>query len=160
MAFFSCYSGLAPLDVLFHKQGFHRWYKARASRNYCKYWSAIQRSDQKLWHFSAVIPVWCHKTSSSSGRASIGNKSKWISRIYGNCLSMINGLIKSYGAFQLLFRSGVKRPPLQRVRIPQVVEGNETPETTVNFRGRSNGRIKSQAIFQLLFRSGATRPPF
>jgi hypothetical protein len=27
MAFFSYYSGLAPLDVLFHEEGFHRWYK-------------------------------------------------------------------------------------------------------------------------------------
>jgi len=45
---------------------------------------------------------------------------------------MINGLIKSYGAFELLFRSRATRPPLQRVGIPEVVQGNGPLETTVN----------------------------
>jgi hypothetical protein len=43
-----------------------------------------------------------------------------------------NGRIKSYDIFQLLFRSGAARPPLQRVWIPYVVQGNGPPETIVN----------------------------
>jgi len=38
--------------------------------------SAIQRSDQKLWPFSPVIPVWLHKASSSTSRDSIGTPRK------------------------------------------------------------------------------------
>jgi len=41
-------------------------------------------------------------------------------------------VIKSYGAFQLLFWSLATRPPLQRVGIPEVVQGNGPQETTVN----------------------------
>jgi hypothetical protein len=81
--------------------------------------------------FSAVIPVWRHKTSSSSGRASIGNKRKRVSGYYGNCLSTINGLIKSYRAFELLFWYRATRPPLQVVGLPYVVQGNGPRETTV-----------------------------
>ena len=29
--------------------------RKRASRKYCKYWSAIQRSNQKLWHFHLLF---------------------------------------------------------------------------------------------------------
>ena len=43
---------------------------------------AIKRSDQKLWPFSTVIPVWNDKTSYSSSRDSIGNTRKTASRNY------------------------------------------------------------------------------
>jgi hypothetical protein len=70
-----------------------------------------------------------------------------------------NGQIKSYVPFQLLFRSGATRPPLQRVEILVLVQGKRPPETTVKLWARSNGRIKSYDPLQLLFQSGATRPP-
>jgi hypothetical protein len=44
--------------------------------------SAIHRSDQKLWPFSAVIPVWLHKASSSMSRDSIGTPRKTASGNY------------------------------------------------------------------------------
>jgi hypothetical protein len=53
-----------------------------ASEKYCKTFMAIQRSDQKLWPFSIVIPVWSDKTSYSSSRNSIGNKRKTASGKY------------------------------------------------------------------------------
>jgi hypothetical protein len=45
-------------------------------RNYCKYLSAIQRSDKTLWSFSAVISVWRDMTSSSPIRDSIDTSRK------------------------------------------------------------------------------------
>ena len=165
MALFSCYSGLARQDLLFHqvdclrtsrKKGsgnycktlnaIERWdqklwpisavipvwrhktssscsrdstcsTRKRASGNYCKYLSTIQQADQKLWPFSAVILVWRHKTSSSTSRDSIGSPRKRASGNYCKYFNAINGRIKSYGAFQLLLRSGATRP-LQLVGIP------------------------------------------
>jgi hypothetical protein len=89
-----------------------------ASGNYCKTLSAIQRSDQKLWPYSAVIPVWRDKTSFSTSRDSIGNTRKRPPETTVKLLARSNGRIKSSGHFQFLFRSGVTRPPLQRVGIP------------------------------------------
>jgi hypothetical protein len=60
-----------------------------ASRNYCKTLSAIQRSDQKLWTFSAFITVWRDKTSSSMSRDSTGNTRKTASGNYYKTLSAI-----------------------------------------------------------------------
>jgi len=87
--------------------------RKRASRNYCKYLSAITRSDQKLWPFSGVNPVWRHKTSSPSSRDSTCSTRKRASGNYCNYLRAIQRWIKSYGPFQLLFRSGATRPPFQ-----------------------------------------------
>jgi len=42
-----------------------------------------------------------------------------------------NGRIKSYGPFQLLFRSGATRPHIHRVGIPSVIQGKQPPETSV-----------------------------
>jgi hypothetical protein len=53
-----------------------------ASGNYCKYLSAIQRSDQNLWYSKAVILVWREKTSSSTSRVSIGSLRKTASENY------------------------------------------------------------------------------
>jgi hypothetical protein len=92
MAFFSCYSGLASQDLLLNEYEVHSSPKKQASRNYCKYWSAIQRSDQKLWPFSAVIPVWRHKTSSSTSRDSIGSPRKRASGNYCKYWSAIQRL--------------------------------------------------------------------
>ena len=66
MALFSCYSGLAQKDLLFHQVDYLGTPRKTASGTYCKTLSAIQRSDQKFWPFSAVILVWRHKTSSST----------------------------------------------------------------------------------------------
>jgi hypothetical protein len=60
-----------------------------SSGNYCKTLSAIQRSDQKLWPFSVVIPVWRDKTSSSASRESIGTSWKTGSGNYCKTLSAI-----------------------------------------------------------------------
>jgi hypothetical protein len=51
--------------------------------------STIQRSDQNLWPFSAVIPVWRDKTSSSTSRDSIGNTRKTVSENYLKTMSTI-----------------------------------------------------------------------
>ena len=59
--------------------------------------------------------------------------------------------MKSYGPFQLLFRSGATRPPIHRVGIPSVIQGKRRLETSVKLSWRSNGRIKSYGAFQLLF---------
>ena len=60
-----------------------------ASGNYCKTLSAIQRSDQKLWHFSVVILVRLDKTSSSTSRDSIGTSMKTASGNYCKTLRAI-----------------------------------------------------------------------
>jgi hypothetical protein len=52
------------------------------SGNYCKTWSAIQRSDQNLLPFSAFIPAWRHMTSSSTSRDSIRTTRKTASGNY------------------------------------------------------------------------------
>jgi hypothetical protein len=92
--------------------------RKRASGNYCKYLSAIQRSDKKLWRFSVVISVGRHKTSSSTSRDSIGSPRKRPPETTVNIWARSNGRIKSYGPFQLLFRSRTTRPPFQQVGIP------------------------------------------
>jgi len=129
-----------------------------ASGNYCKTLSAIQRSDQRLWPFSAVIPVWRAKTSSSTSRDSMGSTRKRTPETTVKHWARSNGRIKSYGPFQLLFRSGAKKPPIQGVGIPWVIQGKRSLKTTVKLSWRSNSRIKSYGPFQLLFRAGATRP--
>jgi hypothetical protein len=74
--------------------------------------SAIQRSDQNLWPFLAVIPVWCDKTSSSTSRDSIVTTRKTASGNYVNyerdptvesklvaLLSCYYGLVRQYLLF-------------------------------------------------------------
>jgi hypothetical protein len=51
--------------------------------------STIQRSDQKLWPFWAVIPVWRDNTSSSTSRDSIDTTRKTASRNYYKTLTTI-----------------------------------------------------------------------
>jgi len=89
-----------------------------ASGNYCKTFMAIQRSDQKVWPFSIFIPVWTDKTSYSSSRDSIGNTRKTAPETSVILSWRSNGRIKSYGPFQLLFRSRPIRPHIHRVGIP------------------------------------------
>jgi len=60
-----------------------------ASGNYCKSLRAIQRSDQKLWPFSAFILVWRDMTSSSSSGDSIGTIRKTASANYCQTLRAI-----------------------------------------------------------------------
>jgi len=120
---------------------------------------AIQRSGQKVWPFSTVIPVWSDKTSYSSSRDSIGNTRKTASGNHNQTFIGIQRSDQNYCPFPLLFRSCVTIPSIQRVGIPWVIQGKRPPETTVKLSWRSNGRIKSYGPFQLLFRSGATRPP-
>jgi len=130
-----------------------------ASENYCKTLSAIQRSDQKLWPCSTVIPVWRDNTSYSASRDSMGNTRKTASGNYYKTFSWrSNGRIKSYGPFQLLFWSGATRPPIHRVGIPSVIQGKRHPETTLKLWVLYNSWIKSYGPFQLLFRCGVTRP--
>jgi hypothetical protein len=47
-----------------------------ASGNYCKPFSAIHQSDEKLWPFSAVIMVRSDNTSSTTSKDSIGTLRK------------------------------------------------------------------------------------
>jgi len=51
MALFSCYSGLARQDLLFHELDSIGTSSKTTFENYCKTLSAIQRLDQKLWPF-------------------------------------------------------------------------------------------------------------
>jgi len=89
LALFSCYSGLARQDLLFHQVVCLGNSRKTGSGNYCKTLNAIQRWDQKLWPFSAVIPVWQDKTSSSSSRDSKGTSRKSASENYCKSLSAI-----------------------------------------------------------------------
>jgi hypothetical protein len=103
-----------------------------ASGNYCKTLSAFQRSDQKFWHFSVVIPVWLDKTSSSPSRDSIGTSRKTGSGNYCKTLSASNCRIKSYGPFLPIFRSGATRPPLQRVGFHRYFKENGLRKLMLN----------------------------
>jgi len=130
-----------------------------ASGSYCKTLIAIQRADQKFRPFWAVIVVWRDKTSYSTSRDSIAISRKMASRNYWKPWARSNSRIKIYCLFQLLFRSGARRPPLQRVGILKGLQGKRPPETTVKLWACSNGRIKSYGPFQMLDRSGETRLP-
>ena len=73
--------------------------RKRASGYYCKYLSAIQHSNQKLWRFSAVIPVWRDNTSSSTSRDSICTTRKTASENYCRTLSAIQRSIQNLRPF-------------------------------------------------------------
>jgi hypothetical protein len=87
MALFSCYSGLTRQDLLLRSRDSIGISRKTGSANYCKTLSAIQLLDQKLWHFSVVIPVWLDKISSSPSRDSIGTSRKTGSGNYCKTLS-------------------------------------------------------------------------
>jgi hypothetical protein len=70
-----------------------------ASGNYCKTLSAIQRSNQKLWPFWAVITVWRDNTSSSMSRDSICATRKTASENYCRTLSTIQRSIQNLWPF-------------------------------------------------------------
>ena len=89
MNLFSSYSSLARQGLLFHQLDSIGTSRKTGSENYCKYLSMIQRFDQKLWPFSAVIPVQRYKTSSSTSRDSRGTSRKTGSEIYSKTLSAI-----------------------------------------------------------------------
>jgi len=89
IALFTCYSDLAPQGLLFNDLGFIGSTRKTASGNYCKTWSAIQRSDQNLWPFSAFIPAWRDMTSSSTSRDSIGTTRTTASGNYCETVSAI-----------------------------------------------------------------------
>jgi len=131
MAVFSCYSGLARQDLLFNDKGFQRSSKETASGNYCKNLSSSQRSDQKLWPFSAVIPVWRHKTSSSTSRDSRGRPRKRASGIYYKYLSAIQ-------------RSDQKLEPFSAV-IP-VSRDKTSSSTSRDSRGRPRKRPSETTV--------------
>ena len=118
MAIYGCYSNLSRQHLLFNEQRFQTYYKEN-------------KLDQKLRPFSAVIPMWRDKTSSSTSRDSIGTKSKTVSGNSYKTLSAMQRCNKSYGPFQLLFRSGATRPPLQQVEILEGIQGKRPPETIV-----------------------------
>jgi hypothetical protein len=61
MALFSCYSDLARQDSSTSRDSIGKT-RTMASGNYCETLNAIQRSDQKLRPFSAVIPIWHDRT--------------------------------------------------------------------------------------------------
>jgi hypothetical protein len=130
-----------------------------ASGYYCKTFMAIQRSDQKLWPFSTVIPVWNDKTSYSSSRDSIGNTRKTASGNY----------CETFMANQ---RSDQKLWPFSPI-IPvwsDKTSNSSSRDSMVNTMKTASGNYcktfmaiqwSNQKLwpFQLLFRSGATRPP-
>jgi hypothetical protein len=122
--------------------------------------SAVQRSDQKLWPFLAVIIVWRVLTSSSWSSGSMPTKWK---RSFENSWKIgawSNDQIKSFGPFEPLFWSSASRPPLHRVVVPSLLNGKRPSITPGKIRARSNGRIKSYGPFELLFSFGASRHPF
>ena len=132
MAFFNCSSGLARQVLLFHQVDSICISRKMGSRNYCKYLSAIQCTDQKLRLFSIIISVWRDKTYSSRSRDSIGTSRKTGCGNYYKALSAIQWSDQKLRPFQLLFRSGATRPPLKLVGIPEVLQGKRAPETTVS----------------------------
>jgi hypothetical protein len=99
---FNCYSGLARQDPSLTSRDSICTSRKMGSGNYCKFFSAIQDSDQKLSLFSRVIPMWRDKTSSSTSRDSIGTSRKTGSRNYYKTLSSIqrsNQNLSSFSAF-------------------------------------------------------------
>jgi hypothetical protein len=147
--------------------------------------SAIQRSDQNLWPFSAVILVWRDKTSSATSRDSIGNTRKTASGNYSKILSAIqrsNQKLWPFWAVITIWRdntssstsrdsicttwktaSGNYRRTLSAIqRSDQKLwpfQGKRSPETTYELWVWSNCRIKCFGPFKLLLQSGATIPP-
>ena len=122
-----------------------------ASGNYWKTFMAIQRSDQKLWPFSPVIPVWSDKTSYSSSRDSMGNTMKTASGNYCKTFMAIQRSDQKLWPFSTVIPFGATRPPIHRVGIPQVIQWKRPLETTVKLLARSNGRIKRYAPFSCYF---------
>jgi hypothetical protein len=127
-----------------------------ASGNSCKTLSAIQRSDQKLYPFSAVIPVWRVKTSSSSSRDYIGITRKTAFENYCKSFSAIQRSDQKLWHVSAVIAVCALRRALQRVGIPYVLHGKHPPETRVIVCAQSNDRIKSYGMFQQLFQCGVT----
>jgi hypothetical protein len=90
----------------------------RGFENYCNYLSTIQRSDQKLWPFSAVIRVWRDKTSSSPSKDSIGTLRK--TRFGNNCkyLRAIQRSDQKLRPFSAVIPVWRAKPLVQREGIP------------------------------------------
>jgi hypothetical protein len=155
------------------------------SGNYCKIFSAIQRSNQKLWPFWAVITVWLDNTSSSTSRDSICTIRKTAS---GNCCRTLSAIQRSnqklwpFWAVITIWRdntssstsrdsicttwktaSGNYRRTLSAIqRSDQKLwpfQGKRSPETTYELWVWSNCWIKRFGPFKLLLQSGATIPP-
>jgi len=108
LSLFSYYSGLARQDLLFHQVEFFGTSRKTGSGNYCKTLNAIQRWDQKFSPFSAVIPVWRDKTSSSPSRDSKGTSRKTASGKYFKTLSVIQRSDQNFWPFY----SGLARQDL------------------------------------------------
>jgi hypothetical protein len=127
-----------------------------ASGNYCKTWSAIQRSNQKLLPFSAFIPVWRDMTSSSTSRDSIGTTRKTASENYCETVSAIQRSDQMLSPFSPVIPVWLHKASSSTSRDSIGTTRKRPLETTVKFGARSNGRIIKYGPFQLLFRSGAT----
>jgi hypothetical protein len=130
-----------------------------ASENYCKTLSAIQRSDQNLWPFSAVILIWCDRTSSSTSRDSIGKTRKTAFGNYCETLSAIQRSDQKLWPFSPVIPVWLHKASFSTSRdsignTRKTASGNYCKTLT-----GSNGRIKSYGTFQLLFWSGATWHP-
>jgi hypothetical protein len=119
----------------------------------------IQRSDQKLWPFSAVIPVSIDKTSYSSSRDSFGSTMKTASGNYCKTFMAIQRSEQKLWPFSPVIPVWSDKTSYSASRDSMGNTMKTASETTVKLSWRSNGRIKSYCPFELLFRSGATRPP-
>ena len=158
MALFSCYSGLARQDIIFDEYGFQRYFKENGLQKQLSNLSSIQRSDQKIWAFLAVIPVLRDKTSSLPSRDSIGTSRKMG---YGNNCKTLSGIQRSdqklwpFSAVLPVWRDKTSSSPSR----DSIGSSRKTgSQTAVKLLKRSTSRINSYGPFQLLFRSGATRP--
>ena len=129
------------------------------SGNYCKTWSAIQRSDQNSWPFSAFIPAWRDMTSSSTSRDSIGTARKTASGNYCETVSAIQQSDQMLSPFSPVIPVWLHKAFSSTSRDSIGSTRKRPSETTVKFGARANGRIKKYGPFHLLFRSGSTRPP-
>jgi len=132
MALYNCYSVLARQDLLFTCRDSISSPKKRASGYYCKYLSAIKRSDQKLWRFSGVIRVSRDKTSSSTSRDSIGSPRKRASGINFKYLSVIQRSDQKLWRFSAVIPVWRHKTSSYTSRDSMVVQGNGPLETTVN----------------------------
>jgi hypothetical protein len=130
-----------------------------ASRNYCKTLSMMQRSDQKLMPFLAVISVWRDKTSSSTSKDSIGTTRKTASENYYKTLSVIQRSDQKLWPFSTLILAWREKTSSSTSRDSIGTTRKRPLKTIVKIWARSNDRIKSYGLFQLLFRSSAPRHP-
>jgi hypothetical protein len=125
------YSRLERRDLRLIEYRFHVCSKENGVRKLFYNFEGDPWSDQKLESFRTGTLVWSSETSALPSSDSTSIPRKPASRNSCKNLMAINGRIKSYGPFEPVLWYGATRPPLHRVAIPRLLQGNLRPETPV-----------------------------